>query len=61
MRHLLRAHDKTVINIYYHDENSQENLINNITEIIGEAEVMEKVRLIDQHNTERGILIPKEN
>ena len=46
------------INIYYHDEEAQEKLINNITEIIGEAEVIAKVRLIRQHDEKRGLLRP---
>ena len=32
---------------------------NNIDLIIGEEEVMAKVRFINQHDSERGILIPK--
>lgn len=52
------AREKSIINIYYHDEETQEKLINNITEIIGEEEVMAKVRMIYQHDTKRGILIP---
>lgn len=53
------ANKNAVINIYYHNEEAQERLINNITDIIGEDEVMTKVRLIYQHDKERGILIPK--
>ena len=45
-----------IINIYYHDEEAQERLINNITDIIGEEEVMMRVRLIYQHDENRGIL-----
>lgn len=52
------AREESIINIYYHDEETQEKLINNITEIIGEEEVMAKVRMIYQHDTKRGILIP---
>lgn len=52
------AREKSIINIYYHYEETQEKLINNITEIIGEEEVMAKVRMIYQHDPKRGILIP---
>lgn len=48
-----------MINIYYHNEEAQERLINNITDIIGEDEVMTKVQLRYQHDKERGILIPQ--
>ena len=60
LKHILLAREKSIINIYYHDEESQERLINNITEIIGEDEVMAKVRFIHQHDPKRGILIPIE-
>ena len=48
-----------MINIYYHNEEAQERFINNITEIIGEEEVMTKVKLIYQHDEKREILRPK--
>lgn len=60
LKHIFLAHNDSIINIYYHDEESQERLINNITEIIGEDEVMAKVRFIHQHDPKRGILIPIE-
>lgn len=60
LKHIFLAHQDSIINIYYHNEATQEKLINNITEIIGEEEVMEKVRFIYQHDLERGILIPLE-
>ncbi len=60
LKHIFLAHQDSIINIYYHNEETQEKLINNITEIIGEEEVMEKVRFIYQHDLERGILIPQE-
>ncbi len=53
------SNKNAVINIYYHNEEAQERLINNITDIIGEDEVMTKVQLIYQHDKERGILIPQ--
>lgn len=58
LKHIFLANKNAIINIYYHDEISQEKLINNITEIIGEDEVMARVRMIYQHDRERGILIP---
>lgn len=58
LKHIFLANKDSIINIYYHDEESQERLINNITEIIGEEEVMAKVRFIHQHDHQRGILIP---
>ena len=60
LKHIFLADKDAIINIYYHDEESQERLINNITEIIGEEEVMAKVRFIYQHDPIRGILIPIE-
>ena len=59
MKHVFLANKNAVINIYYHNEETQERLINNITDIIGEEEVMTKVRLIYQHDKECGILLPK--
>ncbi len=59
LKHVFLANKNAVINIYFHNEEAQERLINNITDIIGEDEVMTKVRLIYQHDKERGILIPK--
>lgn len=58
LKHIFLAHQDSIINIYYHNEETQEKLINNITEMIGEEEVMSKVRFIYQHDHERGILIP---
>ncbi len=54
------ADKNATIKVYYHDEESQERLINNITDIIGEEEVMAKVQFIDQHDEKRGILRPVE-
>lgn len=58
LEHILLANKNAVIKIYYHDEESQEKLLNNITDIIGEKEVMTRVQLIDQHDEKRGILRP---
>ncbi|MCM1338890.1 MAG: bacteriophage abortive infection AbiH family protein, partial [Muribaculaceae bacterium] len=59
LKHAFLANKNAVINIYYHNEEVQERLINNITDIIGEEEVMAKVRMIYQHDEKRGILKPK--
>lgn len=59
LRHILRAREKSIINIYYHDEEALARMQNNIDLIIGEEEVMAKVRFINQHDSERCILIPK--
>lgn len=56
LKHVFLANKNAIINVYYHDEEAQERLINNITEIIGEEEVMTRVRFIHQHDKERGIL-----
>lgn len=56
LKHVFLANKNAIINVYYHDEVAQERLINNITEIIGEEEVMTRVRFIHQHDKERGIL-----
>lgn len=58
LKHIFTANKNSLIYIYYHDEAAQEKLINNITNIIGEAEVMTKVRLIYQHDEKRGLLRP---
>ena len=58
LKHVFSANKDAMIKIYYHDEESQERLINNITDIIGEEEVMTRVQLIDQHDEKRGLLRP---
>ena len=58
LKHVFSANKDAMIKIYYHDEESQERLINNITDIIGEEEVMTRVQFIDQHDEKRGILRP---
>lgn len=58
LKHILDADKNAIIKVYYHDEESQERLINNITDIIGEEEVMTRVQLIDQHDEKRGLLRP---
>ncbi len=60
LKHIFKAREKCNINIYYHNQEALNRLINNITEIIGEDEVMSKVKFIYQHDTKRGILIPQE-
>lgn len=45
------------INVYYHDEEAKERLIYNITEMIGQEDYVNKrVRFINQHNEQDGIL-----
>lgn len=61
LEHLFLINQNAIINIYYHNEEAQENYINNITNIIGEKEVMTRVRLIYQHDKTRGILKEKVN
>lgn len=61
LEHLFIINQNAIINIYYHNEEAQENYINNITDIIGEKEVMTRVRLIYQHDKTRGILKKKVN
>lgn len=58
LKHILLANSDSIINIYYHNEESQERLMHKIDTIIGEDEVMAKVRFIHQHDAKRGILIP---
>lgn len=58
LKHIFLINKNAKINLYYHNEEAQENLINNVTEIIGEEEVMSKVRLIYQHDEKYGILKP---
>lgn len=61
LEHLFLINQNAIINIYYHNKEAQENYINNITNIIGEKEVMTRVRLIYQHDKTRGILKEKVN
>ena len=60
LKHILLANPISKINIYYHNEEAQERLMNKINSIIGEEEVMEKVIFTYQHDLKRGILIPQE-
>ena len=57
--YILTINKNAIINIYYHNEETQTKLINKINQIIGEDEVMARVRFIYQHDREKGILIPK--
>lgn len=59
LKHIFLANKNAIINVYYHDEESQERLIHNITEIIEEKEVMTRVRMIYQHDDNRGILLER--
>lgn len=58
LKHVLKMNKRAKIRIYYHKPEVQDRLINNITKIIGEEDTMTKVRLIQQHNLQTGILIP---
>ena len=60
LKHILQARKEAVIKIYYHDEEALARMQNNIDLIIGEEEVMEKVRFIKQDASIYGILIPQE-
>ena len=60
LAHVLNANKNSIINIYYHNEEAQTRLINKINEIIGEEEVMVRVRFIQQHDKEKGLLISKD-
>ena len=59
LKHILLAKEKSIINIYYHDEDALARMQSNIDLIIGEEEVMAKVRFIKQDDPQRGILIPQ--
>ena len=59
LKHILLAKEKSIINIYYHDEDALARMQSNIDLIIGEEEVMAKVRFINQYDSKRGILIPQ--
>ncbi|MEE3348553.1 MAG: AbiH family protein [Candidatus Gastranaerophilaceae bacterium] len=61
LKHILTKNPNSTINIYYHDEEALTRMQNNIDLIIGEEEVMEKVRFIKQDDLNRGILIPLNN
>lgn len=60
LRHIFRAKEDTTIKIYYHNEDALKRMQDNIDLIIGEEEVMSKVRFIRQDDPKRGILIPQE-
>ena len=59
LKHILQAKDDCIINIYFHNEEIQKILMDRINDIIGEDEVMSKVKFIHQHDDERSILKPK--
>lgn len=59
LKHVFLANKKAKIKIYYHNEEAQERLINNITEILGEEDVMTRVQFIYQYDSDRGLLLPK--
>lgn len=57
LKHILLAKEKSIINIYYNDEEALARMQNNIDLIIGEEEVMAKVKFIKQDDPRRGIFI----
>lgn len=59
LKHILLAREKSIINIYYHDEDALARMQSNIDLIIGEEEVMAKVRFVKQDDPQIGILIPQ--
>ena len=57
LRHILKIRQDAIINVYFYDnKDEEERLINNITEILDEEDVMSRVRFIHLHNDERSIL-----
>lgn len=59
LKHVFLANKNAKIKIYYHNEEAQERLINNVTEILGEEDVMTRVQFIYQYDSDRGLLLPK--
>ncbi len=59
LKHILLTREKSTINIYYHDEEALARMQSNIDLIIGEEEVMTRVKFIKQDDPQRGILIPQ--
>lgn len=57
LKHILLARERSVINVYYHNEEALARMQNNIDLIIGEEEVMSKVKFIKQDATDYGILM----
>lgn len=60
LRHIFRAKEDSTIKIYYHNQEALKRMQDNIDLIIGEDEVIEKVKFIKQDDLKRGILIPQE-
>ena len=56
LRNILKLKDKSTINIYFHSPEEEELLINNITKILGEDDVLSRVRFIHLHDDGRSIL-----
>jgi hypothetical protein len=59
LKHIFMANKNAEIKIYYHNVQAHDKLIRNITNIIGEEEVMARVRFIGQDDTQNGLLIGK--
>jgi polysaccharide pyruvyl transferase WcaK-like protein len=58
LKHLFTENKNAKITIFYHDEESFQRYINNITEILGESDVAVRVRFYHQNNQPNGLLLP---
>jgi hypothetical protein len=58
LKEIFLANNSANITVFYHNDCSKINLINNITEILGEIDVNSRVKFEYQHNKKTGFLIP---
>jgi hypothetical protein len=58
LKHLFSENKEATITVFYHDEERFQQYINNITDILGEADVAVRVRFYHQSNPTFGLLIP---
>lgn len=58
LRHLFNSDKEARITVFYHDEDSYQRYINNITDILGEEDVAVRVQFYHQNNITNGLLIP---
>ncbi len=58
LRHLFNENKNAKITVFYHDEETFQQYINNITEILGESDVAVRVRFYHQNNQTNGLLLP---
>lgn len=58
LKHLFAENKNAKITVFYHDEESFQRYINNITEILGETDVAIRVRFYHQNNQVNGLLLP---